>query len=282
MKDLKKSIITGLLVISSLPFFAQTSVGIIKGQILTLGNEPVLGAVVKVTQGGVLVGGTSTDENGKYTYKPLNPGYYEIIVTSIETRTQRMSNIEVGPDRTTYVDMKVSTNELTEIPIEAVYVKPVVDNTMYTMKSINSDDFLHMAVNRGDIKAAIVNIASDVTESPNGDLHVRGSRGEATSFIVDGMKSPSINGVAALAVENITIITGGIPAQYGDMTSGVIVVTTKDYFGGIRAKHMRENYENEKEARIKREAAAKQEEERRKKEIEEELRLEEAAKAIKG
>jgi hypothetical protein len=136
-----------------------------------------------------------------------------------------------------------------------------------------------MAVDRGNIIDAVINISSEATQGSDGELHVRGGRGDATAYIVDGVKSPNITGVAALAVENVAIITGGIPAQYGDITSGVIVVTTKDYFSGIQSKHMRDNYIVENRERIKREKESLQKEKQRKKEIEEELRLEEEAKS---
>ena len=139
-----------------------------------------------------------------------------------------------------------------------------------------------MAVDRGNITDAIINISAEVTKDSNGDLHVRGSRGDATAYIVDGVKSPNISGVPALSVENVSIITGGIPAQYGDNTSGVIVVTTKDYFSGIQNKHMQSNYITENKERIKREKEALQLEKLRKKEIEEELRLEKEANEKKG
>ncbi len=278
MKNLKQIVIAGLLIITTVSVQAQGSPGAIKGQILNMENEPVIGATIKITQSGVLVGGTSTDADGKYTYKPLNAGNYEVMVQSLETETKRVSEVEVNPDKTSYVDMKVAKNTLGEVVVEAVYIKPVIDNSYVTMKSMNAEQFLHSAGNRNDIKGMIVTMASDVSQDDNGDLHVRGGRGDATAFIVDGVRSPNITGVSALSVENLSVITGGIPAQYGDITSGVIVVTTKDYFSGIRAKHMRENAYNEEQARIKREKNAQLEEEKRKKEIEEEIRLEEEAK----
>ena len=68
-----------------------------------------------------------------------------------------------------------------------------------------------------------------------GALNVRGSRSDATAYYVDGIKtaySPPQAGI-----EQITTITGGIPAQYGDATGGIINITTrgpsKTYFGGI-------------------------------------------------
>jgi hypothetical protein len=283
MKTLKTIIVCIAILASNQFSIAQSSVGALKGKVITTDNEPLYGGLVKITQSGNYIGGTQTDENGKYSYKPLNPGFYEITVTSIETRMKQITNIEVNPEKTTYVDLKVATNETEEIVITSdVYYKPLIDPNITTMKSISSVDILHLAAPRGDINAIITTIATDVTLDSDGRLHVRGSRGEATAYIVDGVKSQNITAVSGLSIENLSVITGGIPAQYGDMLGGVIVVTTKDYFSGIRAKHMRQNYQQEETDRKKREKNAKIEEERRKKEIEEELRLEEEAKAKKS
>lgn len=271
----------GLLVIGSLSFFGQGSMGAIKGEILSSENLPVFGATIKILQGGVLIGGTTTDESGRYTYKPLNAGSYDVIVSSFETQTKKVTNIRISSETTTYVDVSVSTNTLTEIEIIA-YVKPIIDKSFINIKEITSIEFSRMAVDRGNITDAIINISAEVTKDSNGDLHVRGSRGDATAYIVDGVKSPNISGVSALSVENVSIITGGIPAQYGDNTSGVIVVTTKDYFSGIQNKHMQSNYITENKERVKREKEAIQLEKLRKKEIEEELRLEKEANEKKG
>ena len=283
MKTLKTIIVSIAILASNQFSIAQSSVGAIKGKVITTDNEPLYGGLVKITQSGNYIGGTQTDENGKYSYKPLNPGFYEITVTSIETRMKQITNIEVNPEKTTYVDLKVATNETEEIVITSdIYYKPLIDPNITTMKSISSVDILHLPVARGDVNAIITTIATDVTVDSDGRLHVRGSRGEATAYIVDGVKSQNITAVSGLSIENLSVITGGIPAQYGDMLGGVIVVTTKDYFSGIRAKHMRQNYQQEETDRKKREKNAKIEEERRKKEIEEEIRLEEEAKAKKS
>jgi hypothetical protein len=283
MKTLKTIIVCIAILASNQFSIAQSSVGALKGKVITTDNEPLYGGLVKITQSGNYIGGTQTDENGKYSYKPLNPGFYEITVTSIETRMKQITNVEVNPEKTTYVDLKVATNETEEIVITSdVYYKPLIDPNITTMKSISSVDILHLAAPRGDINAIITTIATDVTLDSDGRLHVRGSRGDATAYIVDGVKSQNITAVSGLSIENLSVITGGIPAQYGDMLGGVIVVTTKDYFSGIRAKHMRQNYQQEESDRKKREKNAKIEEDRRKKEIEEELRLEEEAKAKKS
>lgn len=279
MKTLK-TLIVGIIGFCSINLSAQT--GTIKGQIMNNHHEAVFGAIIKLTQGGVLVTGVSTDFDGKYTIKPLNPGVYEMIVQSSGTHTKQMKGIIVNPDKTSYVDLKVTTNDIEEIPVIAEYQPPIVDKNFVDMESINSEEFLHMAVDRGDIKAAITNVSTEVTIDNNGDIHVRGGRGDATAYIVDGVRSENISGVAALSVENISVITGGIPAQYGDATSGFIVVTTKDYFSGIRSKRIRENYATENYKQKMREKKAKEEEQKRKKEIEEEIKKEEEENSNKG
>ncbi len=279
MKNLKTHLLMALLAIGSLSF-SQSSMGAIKGQILNTDNLPVFGATIKILQGGVLVGGTATDEKGMYTYKPLNAGSYEVLVSSVETKTKKITDVRVSSEKTTYLDVTVSVNMIDGVEVVA-YVKPVVDKTFMDIKEISAEDFLHMAIDRGNIIDAVVNISAETVQDANGEIHMRGGRGDATAYIIDGVKSPGISGVAALAVENVAVITGGIPAQYGDNTSGVIVVTTKDYFSGIQSKHMRDNYILENKERVKREKEAAYVEKQRKKEIEEELRLEEEAKQKK-
>lgn len=280
MKNLKTKLMITLFAINTLSF-SQNSMGAIKGQILNDDNQPVFGATIKILQGGVLIGGTDTDEKGMYTYKPLNAGSYEVLVSSFETKTKKITDVRVSSEKTTYLDVTVSVNMIDGVDVVA-YVKPVVDKTFMDIKEISAEDFLHMAVDRGNIIDAVVSISAETVQDANGDIHMRGGRGDATAYIVDGVRSPGIKGVAALAVENVAVITGGIPAQYGDNTSGVIVVTTKDYFSGIQSKRMRDNYILENKERVKREKEAAYLEKQRKKEIEEELRLEEEAKKKKG
>lgn len=277
MKSLKQNFAAILIGISSFSAVAQGSTGTLKGQILNSDHEPVIGATIKVLQGGSLIGGTSTDADGMYTYKPLNAGSYDVLIQSAETQTKKVTNVKVSGERTTYLDETVAPNTFDVINI-VEYKKPLIDKNFMDIKEISGDDLVHSAYDRSDLGSVIVNMTSEATRDENGDFHVRGGRGDATAFIIDGVKSPSISGVPSLAVENMAIITGGIPAQYGDNTSGVIVITTKDYFSMMQSQRMRHNYIIENKERVKREKEAIQQQKIRKKEIDEELRKEEEAK----
>ena len=268
MRTLKLVMLT-IAVMAAQPTKAQTSFGEIRGLITDEEFNPVVAAVVKVTQGGFLIGGTTTDLNGKYVYKPLNAGVYEITVMDMEHSTSRLSKINVDPNEATYVDVKMQINSIGDVIIEAEYVKPIVDKTMSTMKSIGHDDLLHLASgDRGDIKAAIVSMAADVIDDPKGGLHFRGGRAGAESYFVDGIKSMNPVGIPGLAIENLTFISGGVPAMYGDLTSGTVIITTRDYFSGIRAKNARIKDFDERQELKKKQKLQKENEANRLKEIE--------------
>ncbi len=281
MKNLKQIIVLAVFSVFGYATFSQNSMGALKGQILNTDHEPVVGAVIKILQGGSLMGGTSTDAEGLYTYKPLSAGNYDVLVSSQETQTKKIINVRVSSEKTTYLDVSVSTNTLDIVEVVA-YRKEAIDKTFMNIKEISGEDLMHMALDKSDIGGAVLNMTSEATRDANGDFHFRGGRGDATAFIVDGVRSPGISGVPALSIENLAIITGGIPAQYGDNTSGVIVITTKDYFSGIQSKRMRDNYILENKERVRREKESMQMEKQRKHEIEEELRLEQEAKKNKG
>lgn len=249
---------------------AQNALGEIKGLIKDEELNPVIGAMVKITQGGILLGGTTTDENGKYSYKPLNAGEYEVVVTSLEYATHRVSRVAVQNNEATYVDIKLKMNTLGVVTIEDTYEKPLVDNTIMDIRSVNAEEFRTMSIDRGNFMQAAQAMSSQVVEDGSGGFHFRGSRVDATEYLIDGVKVNHMNGVPATAVENLSIITGGIPAMYGDLTSGVMVITTKDYFSGMRAKRIRESEMDEQREYKRKQTQEREEESKRKEEIERE------------
>ncbi len=272
-----KSIIlktVGALIFLAFQSIAQSSYGGIKGLIVNNNGEPVFGATIKITQGGTLIGGAQTDENGKYTYKPLNPGLYEVVAFGMEFSTQRVTNIAVKPEKTAYVDMKVSMNEIQGFTVTAEYKAPIIDNSMITGQEIDAEQIRQMPKDGNNIMGLLTAIASDVTQDEEGGMHVRGGRAESTALIVDGVRTPHLTGISMLAVDNLSIITGGVPAQYGDAVNGVVIVTTRDYFNGIRTKRIHQTAKREKLAMAKREKQAILDAEKRKKEIELELESE--------
>ncbi|MGZ3900999.1 MAG: carboxypeptidase regulatory-like domain-containing protein [Bacteroidia bacterium] len=272
MKTIKiKTRLMAMLMAIAAYSFGQTGYGEIRGIIKNTDKEVVPYATVKILQGNILIGGTQSDIEGKYKYKPLTPGIYDIVIIEPGHQTQPINKINVIPNEATYVDPVLTANTLGTVTVVAKaidYTKSGVDKTMYTMVSIDSKELLQNAsAVRGDVKGTLVALTSNVIEQ-NGEIHVRGSRGDATSYYVDGVRCLGPNTIPGLAIENITFFSGGVPAMYGDLTSGAVIVTTKSYFSGLREKNIRnQEYRERQEAKQSAEKE-KQEAENRKKERE--------------
>lgn len=249
--NFKKSLIIILSIIFCEGILAQAGFGEIRGMIKNKDNETVPFATIKIVQGDLLIGGTQSDEEGRYNYKPLTPGSYDMVVMEAGHQTQPVNKIKIIPNEATYVNVRLTANTLATITVTAKpveYTQSGVDKNMYSMKSIDSRELLQNAsIERGNIKSAITANSADAIEK-DGEIHIRGARGNSTSYYIDGVKTMEANSLPGLAIENITYFTGGVPAMYGDLTSGAVIVTTKSYFSGIREKNIRQAEYREKQA----------------------------------
>lgn len=272
--DRLKRLLGALLLLAAIGAKAQ-SYGEIRGIIKDSAFEPVPFATVKVLQGTRLVGGTQSDMDGRYSYKPLTPGTYELMVMEPGHVTQPVNKIKVIPNEATYVDVKLAVNSFTEIVVVAKpidYLPTGVDKTMGIVKSFDAVELKQNAgYNPGDIKGALSSLTSEALEV-NGAVHFRGARGDASGYFVDGVRTLYEAMVPGTAIENLTVLSGGVPAMYGDLTSGVVVITTKSYFSGIREKNVRDaEFREQKRAEQARKKALEEEKNRQ-----EEIRKEKA------
>lgn len=251
---------------------AQISYGEIRGLIRNTHLENVPYATVKILQGNRLVGGTETDENGKYKYKPLVPGFYEVAVLEPGHLTQRINKVEVMAGEATYLDLKLQPNTLGTVTVEAKpidYTRSGVDANMYKFESVSGEELRQNAgFVSGDLNSGVTALTSDVVETGDGELHFRGARSASSANFVDGVRTYGETMIPGIAIENLTVFTGGVPACYGDLTSGMVMITTKSYFSGIREKNIRNAAYREQRENEQREKEEKDQEEKRRLEIE--------------
>jgi Ca-activated chloride channel homolog len=59
------------------------------------------------------------------------------------------------------------------------------------------------------------------------DLTIRGARTDANVYFIDGVKINGSHNLPKSAIRETQVFTSGIPANYGDVTGGVIEITTK-------------------------------------------------------
>lgn len=235
---------------------AQSGYGEIRGTIKNENNEEVAFATVQILQGTRFIGGTTSDMSGVYAYKPLEPGIYEMLIQESGHQSKRVNNIKVAPEVAARVNVIMASNTLTDIVItttvqEVDYTNTGVDQNVFQMKTLSAEEILQQASgNRGDILSILPSMTAEIIEGPGGELHFRGGRSGSSAYFIDGVRVTDIGTLPGLSIENLTVFSGGVPAAYGDTAGGVVIVTTKSYFSGIRDKRIRsarinENYQKQ-------------------------------------
>ncbi|MFT5828569.1 MAG: outer membrane receptor for ferrienterochelin and colicin, partial [Urechidicola sp.] len=225
--------------ILSLGLFAQS--GEISGKITDENGEGVPFASVAIVENGSPTGtGATTDFDGFYSIKPLNPGKYDVQFSNIGYTTIREVGVVVKNDQTTYMDKKLSPSEqMIEEVVVVQYKVPLIDAGETSSKNtVTAEDIADLPTR------SIQNIASTTAgvqqSDKGGGINIRGGRGDGVVYYVDGIRVSGNVNLPVSAVEQIDIITGGVPAKFGNSTSGVINISTKggarQFAGGVEAQ----------------------------------------------
>ena len=217
--------------------FAQT--GTLKGVISDLmTGEPIPFANVIIEKGGNQLAGTTTDFDGKYTIKPIEPGNYNVKATFVGYQTVEITGVIISANKITFQDLKLQEGvALGEIKI-IEYKKPLLDQDNLSGETKTAEEIVALPTRS---VSSVASTTAGIYQKDEGDaVNMRGSRENATSYYVDGIKVRGAIGVPTSGIEQITVVTGGLPAQYGDATGGIISVTTKGpsnkFFGGLEVE----------------------------------------------
>jgi hypothetical protein len=214
--------------------FAQT--GTLKGVITDImTGEAIPFANVVAEKNGNQIGGTTTDFDGNYTIKPLEPGNYTVKATFVGYGTVEVTGVIVSANKITPQDIKLQEGiAIGEVKIIA-YKKPLLDKDNLSGETKTSEEIVALPTRS---VASVAATTAGIYQKDEGEgVNVRGSRSDATEYYIDGIKVRGALGVPTSGIEQITVITGGVPAKYGDATGGIISVTTKGpsskMFGGL-------------------------------------------------
>ena len=231
---LRKIYLIATLVLTSL--FAMAQSGTLKGVITdAMSGEPVPFANIVIEKNGNQSGGTTTDFDGNYTIKPVEPGAYTIKATFVGYGTVEVTGVIVSANKITFQDVKLQQGiAIGEVKVIA-YKKPLLDQDNLSGETKTAEEIVALPTRN---IASVAASTAGIYQRDEGDgVNVRGSRSDATEYYVDGIKIRGSMGVPTSGIEQITVITGGVPAQYGDATGGIISITTKGpsnkMFGGV-------------------------------------------------
>jgi len=196
--------------------------------------------------------GAATDIDGKFRINGITVGNYDVKISLIGYTSVEYTGIAIEPNKTKLIDVNLEETVLT-LNQEVVVIgdKPLMDVEETQSKR---------TVTREDIEVAVIENIGDIVSQQTGvttvdnEIHIRGGRTYENAFLLDGVSvQDPLSGtgfglqLSANAIEEVEVITGGYNAEYGQATSGVVNVKTREgssEFHGFLS-YKRDNFGNQ-------------------------------------
>ena len=223
---LKKLLLTLCIVLASWSL-ALAQQGRLKGVITDKDTgEPIAFANVVLENGGTQVGGASSDFDGNYDINPIPPGTYDLRATFVGYNTVVMKGVVIPGNKITFQDILMSMQSEMLETVEIVdYKVPLISKDQTSAgATITAEEIAKMPNRSAEAVAATVGGVF----SADGEVgNMRGARSEGTVYYVDGVRVIGQSSVPQSAIDQVEVILSGTPAMYGDVTGGIISMTTK-------------------------------------------------------
>ncbi|HEU4437593.1 MAG TPA: TonB-dependent receptor plug domain-containing protein, partial [candidate division Zixibacteria bacterium] len=220
--------------------------GQIAGQVVEKKTkEPIFGARVRVLlEDGVTSAkmGAVSDEKGNFLILNVPPGIYQIEIKYGENYTKQLIK-----------DVKVNSDDKFETGVVILAEQAFEGDTVVVTAGRKAEirkfeTTSKVKVDAGDIEKLPIRNVTELLKVQvgvtvkDGQIHIRGGRHDETVFIIDGVEVRNIlTGSSNLGAENssnmsvgtnsiqeFTLIKGGFGAEYGNATSGVVSISTKE------------------------------------------------------
>jgi outer membrane receptor protein involved in Fe transport len=222
-----------LLLAANATLLAQS--GALQGKVIDkMTKEPIPFTNIIIEFKGTQAGGTASDFDGKYTIKPITPGTYDVKASFLGYKPVQITGIPIRSGIIEYLNIEL---ESTAVQVEGVtitkYKVPLIDkDKTVSGATVTSEEISKMpSRNAASIATSVGGVFSRDGEVGS----VRGQRSDGNVTYIDGIKVRGSGGLPESAIEQVSVILGGVPAQYGDATGGIINITTKGpsrQFGG--------------------------------------------------
>ncbi|MFN0275578.1 MAG: carboxypeptidase regulatory-like domain-containing protein, partial [Chitinophagales bacterium] len=207
--------------------FSQNSGEIVGKLTDSVTLQPMIGAGISLERNNNIIFQTSADDKGAFYFKPLQPGTYKLQISFIGYKTIVIPDLYVNSKDITYINLEMTENSF--LIDSAVEISWEDERTIISDIPIITTKELEQAGDR-DAISLVAKTVPQVYSQDGGDkggIYIAGSRADATLYVIDGIRVDGSAFIPKNSILEIVVYTGGIPAKYGDMTGGVIEITTK-------------------------------------------------------
>jgi hypothetical protein len=230
-----------LALLMAVPAIAQTT-GTITGTVTTEGT-PLPGVTVGITSAALQGTRTAvTDSNGNYNFGALPPGEY-LVSFDLEGMQRVTRRVIVNLAGTARADAAMTVSAVQEA-ITVTASAPAVIETQQIQTSIASN--LVEDLPMGRTLVATVNLAPGVTANGvrNNGIVISGAPSYDSTFYINGsvvnevLRGQPLDLFIEDALEETTVLTGAVSAEYGRFTGGVVTAVSKsggnEFSGSLR------------------------------------------------
>ena len=240
---IKKLLATlGVIILFTSAAFSQSQ---IKGKVTDQENSPLAFTQVMLKVGERVVNVATADQNGDYTLFNIEAGTYDLVANAITVgKTVTKSNITVATNQVVFENFVIDlTNDVAEVVI--IWEPPVFDQDNTTSSNRVTGESIRNTPGRS-VTSALASLEG-VSSVDGAMTSVRGNRSDGQQTIVDGMRVRGSSGVSMSSIEEVQLIQGGVPAEYGDGTSFTVITTKqapKDFHGSVELRGSIDGYNN--------------------------------------
>jgi outer membrane receptor protein involved in Fe transport len=201
-------------------------------------GRPIAGASLSLkTAAGSIVSSTQSDASGRFIFTGISQGTYAVYAekTGFQLGT---SIVTVSSGTAASTTVTLAAQEALEIQVAAERLNqarnglsPKTGGSVY---NFDASDISSLPQGDSTPINQVLLQAPGVVNDSYGQLHVRGDHAN-TQYRIDGVILPEgISGFGQALdtrfAQNIDLMTGALPAQYGYRTAGVIEITPKTNF----------------------------------------------------
>ncbi len=214
---------------------SQSASGTLKGKVTDKDTkEPLPFVTVIVFDQGNVVNGGTTDIDGEYTIKPLDPGTYSVRIEFVGYQPKEVSGIPISSGKIANQNFELTPGDESIIVEIVEYKVPLIDKDGGSSGgTITREEIRNMP---GRDALGLATTVAGATNTGNG-ISIRGAREGSTWVYIDGIKVRGSTSLPKSAIEEVTVITGGVPASIGDVTGGVVNISLRNssryYTGGV-------------------------------------------------
>ena len=227
-------LLTLAMLLSAGVVMAQT---VLQGKVVDDRGEALIGATVKVLKGTDLARGTITDYEGNFRVN-VDPGTYSVEVSYTGYQTSRTDGVRVLTNQLNFLDVILGGSVLQEVVITQYKVPLIEQDKTQGGQTLTSEQIRNLPTRSVN---AIVATTAGVTSVDGGDVNIKGSRSNGTNYYIDGIRVYGNSVPPVQDIEQLQVITGGLGAEYGDVTGGVISLITKgpasEYHGAVEVEN---------------------------------------------